>query len=162
MSATPLPSAKQIRDLFEMLLGRTVEVSPDYEILKPDEEFGCCVAFFNDAMNNVCAACIMDLDLCAYAGAALQLIPAAGAQDEINNGTLADSYIENVYEILNIFSGLLNKDDAPHVTIGLMYTPGEELPGNEYKMVTSYVERRDSILDIEGYGKGRFGVMCFN
>lgn len=162
MSATPLPSAKRIRDLFEMLLGRTVEVSPDYEILKPDEEFGCCVAFFNDAMNNVCAACIMDLDLCAYAGAALQLIPAAGAQDEINNGTLADSYIENVYEILNIFSGLLNKDDAPHVTIGLMYTPGEELPGNEYKMVTSYVERRDSILDIEGYGKGRFGVMCFN
>ena len=43
-----------------------------------------------------------------------------------------------------------------------MYTPGEELPGNEYKMVTSYVERRDSVLDIEGYGKGRFGVMCFN
>lgn len=162
MSATPLPTGKEIRDLFEMLLGRTVELSPDYEILKPDEEFGCCVAFFNDAMDNVCAACIMDLDLCAYAGAALQLIPAAGAQDEINNGILSDSYIENVYEILNIFSGLLNKDDAPHVTIGLMYTPGEELPGNEYKMVTSYVERRDSILDIEGYGKGRFGVMCFN
>ena len=120
MSATPLPTGKEIRDLFEMLLGRTVELSPDYEILKPDEEFGCCVAFFNDAMDNVCAACIMDLDLCAYAGAALQLIPAAGAQDEINNGTLSDSYIENVYEILNIFSGLLNKEGAPHVTIGLM------------------------------------------
>ena len=162
MSATPLPTGKEIRDLFEMLLGRTVELSPDYEILKPDEEFGCCVAFFNDAMDNVCAACIMDLDLCAYAGAALQLIPAAGAQDEINNGTLSDSDIEKVYEILNIFSGPLNKEGAPHVTIGLMYTPGEELPANEYKMVTSYVERRDSILDIEGYGKGRFGVMCFN
>lgn len=162
MSANPLPSAKEIRDLFEMLLGRTVEVSPDYEILKPDEEFGCCVAFFNDAMDKVNAACIMDLDLCAYAGAALQLIPAAGAQDEINNGTLGDGYIENVYEILNVFSGLLNKDDAPHVTIGLMYTPGEQLPAHEYEMVTSYVERRDSILDIEGYGKGRFGVMCFD
>ena len=162
MSVTPLPTAKEICDLFEMLLGRTVEVSPDYEILKPDEEFGCCVAFFNDAMDQTLAACIMDLDLCAYAGAALQLIPQAGAQDEINNGTLGDNYIENVYEILNVFSSLLNKDDAPHVSIGLMYTPGEELPPNEYKMVTSYVERRDSILDIEGYGKGRFGVMCFN
>lgn len=162
MSATPLPTAKEIRDLYEMLLGRTVEVSPDYEILKPDEEFGCCVAFFNDAMGAICAACIMDLDLCAYAGAALQLIPAAGAQDCINNGYLDDNYIENVYEVLNVFSSLFNKEGAPHVSIGLMYTPGEELPANEYKMVTSYVERRDSILDIEGYGKGRFGVMCFN
>lgn len=162
MSATPLPTAKEIRDLYEMLLGRSVEVSPDYEILKPDEEFGCCVAFFNDAMGQIAAACIMDLDLCAYAGAALQLIPAAGAQDCINNGYLDDNYIENVYEVLNVFSSLFNKDDAPHVSIGLMYTPGEELPANEYKMVTSYVERRDSILDIEGYGKGRFGVMCFN
>lgn len=162
MSATPLPTAKEIRDLYEMLLGRTVEVSPDYEILKPDEEFGCCVAFFNDAMGSIAAACIMDLDLCAYAGAALQLIPAAGAQDEIKNGYLDDNYIENIYEVLNVFSSLFNKDNAPHVSIGLMYTPGEELPSNEYKMVTSYVERRDSILDIEGYGKGRFGVMCFN
>ena len=75
---------------------------------------------------------------------------------------LEDNYIENVYEVLNVFSSLFNKEGAPHVTIGLMYTPGEPLPADELKMVTSYVERRDSIINVDGYGKGRMGVMCFN
>ena len=161
MSLTPLPNAKEMRDLLEMLMGRQVEVNPDYEIIKPDEDYAA-VAFFNDAMGTVCAAVTMDFAACAYAGAALQLIPAAGAEDCIKDMVLEDNYIENVYEVLNVFSSLFNKEGAPHVTIGLMYTPGEPLHADELKMVTSYVERRDSIINVDGYGKGRMGVMCFN
>ena len=90
MSLTPLPNAKEMRDLLEMLMGRQVEVNPDYEIIKPDEDYAA-VAFFNDAMGTVCAAVTMDFAACAYAGAALQLIPAAGAEDCIKDMVLEDN-----------------------------------------------------------------------
>lgn len=159
MSDTPLPSAKEIRDLFEGLLGRSVEVETDYEFVNPKEEFGACVALYTDALERMCAIVVMDFNLSAYAGAALALLPPGGAQDVINEACMPDSYIENVYEVLNIFSSLFNKENAPHLKIHLMYTPGEELPPDLQDTVTSFVERRDSILDIEGYGKGRLGVL---
>lgn len=159
MSATPLPTAKEIRDIFEGLLGRPVEVETDYEFIRPDEEFGACTATFIDALNQVHAIVVMDLNLCAHMGAAFQLIPPDAAKDVINEAFLPDTYVENVYELLNVFSSLFNKDDAPHLRIDLMYTPGEELPRDLYKTVTSFVERRDSILNVEGYGKGRLGVL---
>lgn len=159
MAQTPLPTAKEIRDVFEGLLGRTVEVETDYEIIKPEENWGAAVSIFIDALNKIRAVCVADFDLCAYAGAAIQLIPPDAAKSVIADGNIPDTYIENVYEILNVFSSLFNKEGAPHLRIDLMYTPGEALPPDLADLVTSYAERRDSILKIDGYGQGRFGVI---
>ncbi|MDO5672827.1 MAG: hypothetical protein Q4G30_08270 [Actinomycetaceae bacterium] len=159
MSETPLPTAKEIRDVFEGLLGRTVEVETDYEIIDPHAEFGACTALFVDGLQRMYAIAVMDLDLAAYVGAALALLPPGAAQDAINEGNIGDHIIENVYEVLNVLSSLFNKPGAPHLSIYLMYTPGEKLPPDVHETATSYVERRDSILDIEGYGKGRLGIL---
>src|SRR5437773_934901 len=109
-----LPAPIAIRNLMEDLLGRDVSVKPGDPFTTTAHTL---TAIYVD--DNLRMACVigLDLPLAAYSGAALGLMPAGGAQDCIEDKALSPVLAENVSELCNILTGLLNRDGAPHVRL---------------------------------------------
>ena len=100
-----------------------------------------------------------DLELSAYAGAAIGLIPPGGAQAAIEDRELSPSVKENLDEVLNVLASLFNAKDEPHVrlyqTFGLT-----DLPPNDVMQILGTIGRRsDLTVSVAGYGSGRMSTI---
>ena len=126
---TVLPGTLAVRNLFEDLLGREVTVSPG-EPLSADEIPTSTVAIFIDSAQNIYAVLGMELALAANAGAALGLLPAGAAEDSIDDKQLYPNLAENVGELCNVLTSLLNREEVPHIKLHQVVYPGEPLPSD--------------------------------
>ena len=109
-----LPGLLPVRNMLEDLLGRDVSISPADPVTAEDVP-RMVLALYVDGGNRLVAVLGLDLSLAAYAGAALGLLPPGGAQDSIEDKRLSPMLAENVQELCNILTGLLNREGAPHV-----------------------------------------------
>jgi hypothetical protein len=100
----------------------------------------------------------MDLTLAAYSGAALGLMPAGAAQDSIEGKQLSPMLLENVQELYNILTGLLNKEGGPHLTLYRVVAPGESLPSDAAAHLLALGNRLDVKVEISRYGGGLFAL----
>lgn len=158
--ATKIPDPKPIKDLFESLLGRDVEISPKGEPVVPTARRACCVGLYVDANADVKALVAADLELSARAGAALGLVPKTGADTAIENRELPAALYDNFYEVMNIFSSLFNEGDPEdHLKLSSVFQPGSVIPTNAAKMLRGLGKRADFNLDVDGYGRGAIGVV---
>lgn len=158
--ATSIPDPKPIKDLFESLLGRDVEISPMGEPVVPTARRACCVGLYVNANADVKALVAADLELSARAGAALGLVPKAGADTAIENRELPAALYDNFFEVMNIFSSLFN-DGAPedHLKLSSVFQPGSVIPTNAARMLRGLGKRADFNLEVDGYGRGALGVV---
>ena len=156
---TPLPTAPQVRDLLERLLGRDVEVSFGGPLLDPAAPGDTQVSTYVDRSGAVRAVLAADLPLAARAGAAIGLAPAAAADAAVQDGELPALLFENMREVLNVTASLLNVDGAPHVAPGASFAPGALLPPDLARLVRAYVRRLDLDVAVKGYGSGRLSVI---
>jgi hypothetical protein len=151
-----LPTPKGVRDLWELLFGRDVNVSlSDFSQPRSSDSIG---EFVDDyRRRRVLAIC--DLDLAVYAGCAFGLMPAAGARDMIEERYATGAVLENVYEILNVSTALFNFDGRPHVRLGAFHGPGQLLPPAVQEASRRVVERLDLAVEIAKYGSGRLAFV---
>lgn len=157
--AAVLPQPKHVRDLFSDLLGRDVDVTP-CGAFSPGGSARCSVGVYVDDTLRMTALVLLDLPLSAYAGAAIGLIPAGGAEACIEDGELSRMVFENLAEILNILAGTLNEQpEAPHQKLYACYDPSSVLPPDAQAAAQSLVGRLDLEVSIPGYGKGRLGIV---
>jgi hypothetical protein len=154
----PLPVAKDVRDLLEDLLGRTVTVSPGDPIRAADLQNLLLVSVFVDDGGQLKAVVGMDLPMAVYAGAAIGLIPAAGAQACIEGRELTQMIAENVTEVCNILSALVNHQGYPHLRMHRTYLPGQPPPAVAVGHLLALGRRLDLIIAVQGYGQGRFAL----
>src|SRR5437879_6434252 len=98
-----LPTPKDVRDLFEDLLNRSVAVQPTNPLSAGEVRRTMVNVYVDDALR-LAAVIGLELPLAAYTGAALGLIPAGGAQDCVEAGTLTAMIAENVTEVANIMA----------------------------------------------------------
>jgi hypothetical protein len=152
-----LPGSLAVRNLFEDLLGREVTVSPG-DPLSADEVRTATVAIFTDAGQKIYASMGLQLSLAANAGAALGLLPAGAAEDSIDEKQLFPNLAENVFELCNIFTSLLNKEGAPHVKLYQVIYPGMELPGDARAVLLALGRRLDLMVEVSRYGKGKLSL----
>jgi hypothetical protein len=96
----PLPLPKEVKDLFEELLGRPVTVGP--------------------------ADPIRVADLC------------------------------------NILTSLLNREGLPHLKMNRTFMPGEQPPADTIGYLLALGRRLDLMVDVQGYGSGRFTIALAN
>src|SRR4051812_25192092 len=96
-----LPVPKEIRDLFEDLLGRPVEVSPGEPVRSADMHQMMVTLYVDDGLH-MAAVLGMNLALAVYAGAAIGLVPPAGAKDFVKERDIPPMIAENVAEICNV------------------------------------------------------------
>jgi len=154
---TPLPNAKQVRELVEGLVGREIDVETGGTMIDPAN--GALVGVYVDRNLRLVAMCLLDVPLAAHLGAALGLVPAHVSAQAAELGELTTSLAENAGEILNVTASLLNDENAPHARLDRLYQPGEPLPNDLAPWVLAYVRRTDLTMHVPGYGSGSFSLL---
>lgn len=156
--STHLPAPKEIRDLLTDLLGREITLSPSTP-LAPTPKNPCTVGVYVDDTLQVTSLVSYDLTLSAYAGAAIGLVPVAGAEVAIEEGILNDTLRENLYEVLNIAASLFNVDGATHLRLYDVHHAGIAVPGDILVKALTLGRREDLAVDVPGYGSGKLSVV---
>jgi hypothetical protein len=158
MTTVLLPGAKEVRDMLEGLVGRTVVVSPGAPVTPaPDRPVSVAVYVGTDMAVN--ALCLMDLAASAYTAGGLALLPPGGCQDAVEeDGELTAMQLEALHEVVNVLAALLNTPGAPHSMLHRLYAPGEEVADDLAGMLAGF-NRVDLVLDIQGYGRGSLSLV---
>ncbi|GAA0418736.1 hypothetical protein Aca07nite_05770 [Actinoplanes capillaceus] len=152
-----LPGSLAVRNLFEDLLGREVIVGPG-EPIGAEEVPTSSVAIFTDNRQQMYGVLALDLSLAANAGAALGLLPAGAAEDAIDDKELFPNLAENVFELCNIFTSLLNKEGARHVKLYQVIYPKQDLPADARQILLALGRRLDLTVEVTRYGKGKLSL----
>jgi hypothetical protein len=155
--ATPLPNAKEVRDLVEGLLGRDVEVQTGGAMVDPAA--GALVGTYVDRAMALQAVVLLDLPLAAHVGAAIGLVPAHTSAEAAADGVLPPALAENAAEVLNVIASLFNADGAPHLKLDTVHAPGTPLPADVASWALAYVRRTDLDVEVSGYGGGSFSLL---
>lgn len=153
-----LPSTKEIRDLLGELLDREITVAPSAP-LAPTPNNPCTVAVYVDDTLQVTSVIAFDLAMSAHAGAAIGLVPVAGAEAAITERALTDTLRENLYEVLNIAASLFNHDGATHVRLYDVHHAGAPVPHDVLARALTLGRREDLSVEVGGYGSGRLSVV---
>jgi hypothetical protein len=155
---TPLPHPKEVRDLLGDMLGRDVTVAP-CDPFTPNVGDNHATAVYVDDQGRVAVLTTLDLPLSVWVGASIGLVPAGGAADQVEDGELTQAVKDNLFEVLNIFSALFNKPNAPHLKIQSLYPPGEVPPLDLGVMLKSLGMRLDLEVTVAGYGSGKIAAV---
>lgn len=158
MSTAPVPHPKEVRDLFEGILGREIDISAGEPVL-PNERTHAAVGVFVEDNLSLAAAIVADLPLTAFAGAALGLVPRDTALTTLSNNYVDETMWENFAEVLSVSSTLLNHDGAPHVRLYSSYEPGILPPADVSGFLHGLGRRLDITVGIAGYGSGCLSII---
>jgi hypothetical protein len=158
MTALTLPAMLPVRSLLEDLLGREVTVGHADPVMADELPTTTMAIYIGNGMQ-MAAVLGLDLRLAAYAGAALGLMPPGGAEDSIEGKQLTPMLAENVHELCNILTGLLNRGGAPHVKLHQVWLPGQEqAPKDAAALLLALGRRLDVHVEIARYGGGRLSL----
>jgi hypothetical protein len=152
-----LPASLTVRNLFEDLLGRDCTVAPG-DPLAADDLPTATIAIYTDGAQQIFGVLGLQLSLAANVGAALGLLPAGAAEDSIDEKQLFPNLAENVFELCNVLTSLLNKEGAPHVKLYQVVYPGMPLPNDARAHLLALGRRLDLMIEISRYGKGKFSL----
>lgn len=158
MNALALPENKPVKDLLQALLARPVSVAPGPAVQPSDEPPPTTAAYVDDR-NRLSSVVLMDLPLTAYVGAALGLVPKAGADGQIVDGGIDADLQENTSEVLNVMSALLADAAGHHQRLYRAYFRGDAVPADIRSWGASAGSRRDLAVDVKGYGGGRLSIV---
>lgn len=153
-----LPLPKQIKDLFEGVLGRDITLSPSPPFAPGPTVPGSIAVYVDDSLH-ITSLIACDLPVSAYAGAALGLVPPAGAELAVEAGALTETLAENLYELLNIAASMFNAPGADHLRLHELHPAGVPLPPMVRAQALTLGRREDVRLEIAGYGSGRLSVV---
>lgn len=158
MTLNAVPDPKAVREVLEGLLGRTVEVEPTAAYGPAGTDAATFAVYVDDRLK-VAAVAAADLELSSYLGAAIGLVPPAGAQAAIEDGYLSPMLGENLYEVLNVCASMLNAEGQPHVKLHSVHpaetTPPADVPAHAQALGS----RLDLSVSVAGYGTGRLALV---
>ena len=159
MKDTELPTAVEVRELLEGMLGRDIEMNIVGDKVAPDSP-GCVVGEYTDVMGKVHAVIAADLSTAAHMGAAIALVPAGGAEASIEDGFLSETLRENFGEVLNVMASLFNKDDHVHLKLDGVYDAAQvAIPSTAARLMSGYGPSLSTNTEIKGYGTGLLSVL---
>lgn len=152
-----LPTPQQVRELLADLLGRDVVLAPAAPFA-PGADNASVAIYVSDQLQ-ITALIVCDLPFSVYVGAALGLVPAAGAAEAIADGKLPDGLRDNLYEVLNIAASMFNAPGADHLRLHELHAAGVPLPPMVRAQAFTLGRREDLSVEVAGYGKGQLSVV---
>jgi hypothetical protein len=155
--AHPLPSTLSVRNLLEDLLGKEVSVVPVDPLRAKDLPQTVAAVYVDNALK-LSAVLGLDLALAAFCGAALGLMPVGAAEVCLEDKALTKVIAENVGELCNVVTGLLNREGSPHLRMYQLYLPGEALPNDVGAHLLALGNRMDLDVTVAKYGTGRLSL----
>ena len=154
----PVPIQEDIRDLLTDLLGRGIAADKTEPLVLEEGQPGLVAAYVT-AEDAVGALCVCDGDFAILVGAALVMVPANVAREQMEKGELDETHVEFTHEVANIMSRLLNTPRTPHLKLDQLHQVPGELPEPVSALLASPEFRRDFVVTIEGYGEGRVSIL---
>ncbi|MCB1740072.1 MAG: hypothetical protein KDK91_06865 [Gammaproteobacteria bacterium] len=149
------PAKNAVKNMLAMLYGDEVEVA-DSADFDSGENTITAVYVSDDAKPVALVKC--DVPFGAYAGAALSMIPAAGAKDAAEEGELSKMMLDNLHEVMNILSRVFLSDSTPHLRLGTMYKSLGELPGDARELGEQCGTQVHFQVEIPQYGSGKLSM----
>ncbi len=154
-----MPDRKQIKDLFEGLLGRDITIGDAPEPLSPDSVPAPAFAVYVDDAGRLSAVALMDFVLVAYTGAALALVPVGGAEAAIEDNVMPTNLMDNTAELLNVLAAPIGDASRIHQRLERTYSPNDVLPPELAAIAATLGAREDVTVGIAGYGSGRLAMV---
>ena len=151
------PKLKDLIDHLEPLMARTTTVKASAAPNKFAEN--CITARYVMRDERIAAVCQVDLELAAFLGAALALVPAGAAQDAAKEGDLGPNLTDAFCEVVNILAGVLCVDGAPHVRWVDIAKGLGTVAADAKAVLAKPCDRLDVVVDIEGYGSGKLSIL---
>jgi hypothetical protein len=154
----PVPAPMEVRSMLEEMLGRDVQVAPSapWAPMRPDQG---AIGLFVDDSTMIRAVAVCDVELSAYAGASIGLLPVDQAQQAVADNEIPEMLQENLYEVLNIVSALYNVEGAPHLRLYAVHHVGGDATPELLALGGVLGRRLDLTVSIAGYGTGRLGLV---
>ncbi len=147
-----LPKTEVLTKLLTDLFGKTISAKPSVPATGAQS-----ISIYANESGETIAICACDLTLSANLGAALTLIPADAAKDDIKAGKLSDPLKENLHEVMNIVTRIFSVSGAKAKLKEIVHTP----PAAP-QAVVQIMQKPSSKLLIEmtipGYTSGKFGI----
>jgi uncharacterized membrane protein YccC len=149
-------SPESLTALLGTTLGRTVKATPVSKREPKNSDF--VAVYAHDRRTR--AAFFCDLALAAYASDALQVFPQDRATENIANGDLEEDLRENLHEIFNICTQVINAVSPVHVSLAHV-CQYHEAPQWLQECLGTAETRMNVEVEIHGYGRGRIGLALF-
>lgn len=96
---------------------------------------------------------VMDMPCACYTAAALSMMPADIADENIKSGNIEESLRENLYEVFNVAVSFFSNGTTPDMRLKDMVI-GSSIPDDASQVVDKSYTNLHVALDIPGYGKG--------
>lgn len=154
----PVPIQEDIRDLLGDLLGCGIAVDKTTPLVLGEDGPGV-VASYVTAEGDVGALCALDASCVVLVAAALVMVPATVAKEQVAAGVLDEHHLEVTHEVVNVMARLLNTPRTPHLRLDALHRVPGELPDQVSALLRAPEFRRDFVATIEGYGEGRVGIL---
>lgn len=145
---TKIASAQEFAKALSMLLRRDVKAKPAASSPPASRmKFG---GIYRHGDGTVLGSVLVDIGFAARSGAALSMIPADVAAEQVRAGTLDEVLCENFAEVLNVLSRAFLPEAGGRVTLQTAVFPPQTMPdpGAAAKASASFD------VDIAGYGNG--------
>ena len=154
---TQLPNEAGVKDLLSMVVGSEVAVQYAAQPALDEDTVGALARYVDD--EGVLRALVaVDLQVANALGAALALLPVARVREAVEAGQVPADVLENLGEVFNVGTNLLNAPDRPHLKLdGVLAVP--DLPAELVTALVRAAERVDLDIDVPGFGAGHFAVV---
>jgi hypothetical protein len=150
-----VPTLPEISSLFQMLLGRDVDVLPARKPAKLTKAKHFFAAVYLDERRHVTGLMMCDAQFAVRAGAALSLFPAHKVDALAAAGEVDETFRENLGEVLNVATQFFHGSFETNSTLAKVFEVPDEAPAQLFQLVEMAEKRRDYHVAIQGYGDGR-------
>ena len=81
-----------------------------------------------------------------------------GYPNSVDEKKLTPGLAENVFELCNVLTSLLNREGGPHIKLHQVIYPGMALPNDARAHLLALGRRLDLMIEVSRYGKGKFSL----
>jgi hypothetical protein len=112
------------------------------------------IGSYSDGEGKTTGVIVMDYSCACYTAAALSMMPADIAEENIKSGEIEDSLRDNLYEVLNIGVSFFSDGTTPDMRIKEMLVGPTDIPSDIQEVFKNAYTNLHVEMDIPGYGTG--------
>lgn len=142
--------SRMVKKTLDSLFGKDVDIK-DGSPLENNDKVVYCTYVNGEGQTNGLA--VMDIPCACYTAAALSMMPADIAEENIKSGEIEESLRDNLYEVLNIAVTFFSDGTTPDMRLKDMVI-GSSIPEDATEVIDKSYTNLHIALDIPGYGGG--------
>ncbi len=154
----PLPEPGALRELLAQLSGHAVGAQRAAARLEPGPTVQA--ATYLGREGEMLALCLCEIELAAYLGAALAVLPQRVAKQIADTGRLEGPAEQGYRETMNVLASLLCSDTTPHLRFAESFPDPKAAGAAALALLSGPARRADYRVEIGGFGAGALALLA--